>query len=170
MSSDKTLTDFLNYFNAQNTNHLMTLFCKDDPGPPVIPCVGITTSTVGLIPPQAGFGPTFIGTAEIKNLFDTLFTTFPDVTLTQIPGTSELYSKDLTTNIAIQTKLQGTHKDKWFRDKKHYSKPLSDIYPASNQMTLPACPVFTFNGTFAITQLAIYFDRYFMHYLLTTPP
>jgi hypothetical protein len=37
-------------------------------------------------------------------------------------------------------------------------------------MTLPACAVFTFNATFYITQVAIYFDRYLMQQQLTIAP
>jgi hypothetical protein len=169
--NDPTLDDFFNVLNnVSDTNYhsstylTTSVFCAEVGSPPTLPAVGITDH-----------GPNFQGTADVKLLFDQLFTSFPDVALAPLSGAPRLYSTDGFT-IGIQTTLTGTQKDKWFKhatggQKDHYSPPLSDIKPDKiHVMVIPACAVFNFDNSNLITRLWLYLDRYRMQQQLTPPP
>jgi hypothetical protein len=167
MSIDTTVDGFfavlndLTSANYHDVNHLMTLFCADDV-PNKNPGVGITD-----------YGPQFIGVAQVTELFNQLFTTFPDVALTPLPGAPRLYSPSdyLPKTIGVQTTLTGNQIFPWFpKDKfpNFFSSPLSDIHPDKYQvMKVPACAIFTFDDHSLICRLAIYLDRYRMMRQLT---
>ena len=142
------------------------VFCpNDNANNPTVPGVGITDH-----------GPNFIGVAEVTKLFTQLFTSFPDLALTQVPNSAgRLYSRDgQPTTIGIRATFSGTFTQPWFlkdRTKKdkdsHYSKPLSDIPVFANSLlstTIPAFVVFVFGGNAAyptyVSQVSIYLDRY----------
>jgi hypothetical protein len=109
------------------------------------------------------YGPQFVGHAEVQKLFRQLFFSFPDITLTEQPGSPRLFSGDKTT-IGIQAVLAGSHQGVWFaKGTPYYSPPLSNIAPdATRMMHLDACAVFTFDKEHKIFHIAIYFDRYLM--------
>jgi hypothetical protein len=154
--------------NYLNLDYLMQyVFCPDANGPPQIPTVGV-----------AMHGPSFTGAADVRRLFKTFFTSFPDMTFTQYPDkTARLYSRDgyRPPTIGIAANLNGTYQKPWFyKEKKgdrdtHYSKPLSDIIPVRGnfqsiwQPGIAAFAQFAFgderNPTL-VSQLSIYMDRY----------
>jgi hypothetical protein len=172
--NDVLITNFLLAFNAplpqpptpaQIAAKVATIvpvfFCTDAMGPP---SVGITSH-----------GPNFVSVTAVTLLFNQLFTSFPDLTLTEQNGyTPRLYSATGTPTISVTTTLQGSYQSLWFskdKNKKdkdsHFSKPLSDIapQPKSPQTTsIPAIAIFALNVTNAaaplITQLSVYMDRY----------
>jgi hypothetical protein len=177
-----TIQDFLNIFAAPTaaggvTNAIasvMALFSPDEPGPPVTPSVGIGAST------QDPLGPAFRGNAPITALFTELFLSFPHFTFTAwpIPGNPAfcIAVHDPYT-IIIQAQLStGTHEQQWFPPtapgkRRYYSKPLSDLIPASanyQSSTVPVCAAFTFdtqnaiviNQQYPILNLALYLDRW----------
>jgi hypothetical protein len=177
---------FLTYFTPSNTNYgkvgdqstagtLMNLFSSDDNVnvPLTYPIVGITDHGDAT---NYVIGPGFVGQTDIKGLFNQLFSTtggaFGSLTFKDI-GFPWMYSNDQTV-IAVRLNLQGTQQGPWFSQGtaggKHYSLPLSEITPNSNQSQLPTCAVFTFNGSNQITNLALYLDRYKMLYDLQNEP
>jgi hypothetical protein len=182
--NDNTLGLFFNVINGagahhQNLDYLMQNVFSPNGGATgahplgTIPAVGITDH-----------GPQFYGAGEVRLLFQTFFTAFPDAQiLPQLsPGvpSKRLYSQDQTM-IGIQTILAGTQKDLWFQHRStalglpdHYSPPLSDIEPdGSHKMQLPAAAAFNFDANSKISQLSLYFDRYLMNSQLftgVTPP
>jgi hypothetical protein len=159
-SNLETLNNFLDTINKPNgggwqhyhdVNYLMTLFCNDNGN---YPYVGITQR-----------GPQFPNRANIQKLFTQLLTTtFPDMAWTPA---NALRMTDGNT-IAVEVDVTGTQQAEWFQDN-FKSPPLSQIdeatianLPKNNQMDVPACMVFTFDGQFKVQQLAIYMDRYKM--------
>jgi hypothetical protein len=142
--------------------YLLTLFSPEGGG---FPLVAITEHGQ----PQ---GPAFRGVRQVTKLFARLFQAFPDLSMPTLDPKNPLYLKsDDGGTIAVQTNVKGTHQDWWFpqSDPDHfYSKPLSDITPANKPVTVPACPVFTFNAQHKINQLAIYMDRY--HFVAELAP
>ena len=172
-----TLDNFITFFNSAITGgnpiaikvgNLVGLFSPDSGGPPPNhPGVGI-----------AHHGPNFKGRAEIGKLFTQLFTSFPDLTLTELDRGRRLYSLDSyggLDTIGTQTNLAGTYQSPWFPKTKdpdstsHYSKPLSDIpvvqganpnYRALQGNGIPAFAMFALDGNSAIYQLQVYLDRY----------
>ena len=166
MGNDTTLNDFFRILAApvppaeRNSNadadYLMTnVFCPDSPDH-YYPCVGITEHLRPV-------GPAFFGAANVRVLLVQLFTTFPDLALTSLPGEPRLYSHCSFSpkTIGVQTTLVGTHKAKWFQ-KPHpaHSLPLSAIEVSNKKVEIPAFAVFTFDNNDRICQLAIYLDRY----------
>jgi hypothetical protein len=159
-SNTDTLVAFLDVINnpANGNYHVpsyvLTMFCGEGGG---FPLVAITEHGLAQ-------GPAFRGVRQVTKFFQRLFQAFPDVTFTplNVANPQFLKSSDGGT-IAVQTTVKGKHQDWWFpqSDPDHfYSKPLSDITPANGKISIPACPVFTFNPQYQITQLAIYMDRY----------
>jgi hypothetical protein len=166
MSNTDTLNNFFKvlndpaFANFHNVQHLMGhVFCANDTQRKT-PCVGITDH-----------GPQYVGTAQVAELFDQLFTTFPDLALTPVSGAPLLHSPTDYPHktIGIQTTLTGHHLAEWFpRGHRFFSPPLSDIHPDKvHHMKIPACAVFTFDDGHRICQLAIYLDRYRMMQQLT---
>jgi hypothetical protein len=102
---------------------------------------------------------------NIKKLFDKLLTdAFPDMAWT--PASTLRMAEGNT--IALEVDVTATQKGEWFQDN-FKSHPLSQIdattianLSSNNQMDVPACMVFTFDGSYKIQQLAIYMDRYKM--------
>jgi hypothetical protein len=173
-TNDGTLDNFFGILNNpaspayHNATQLMIqVFCPDNPQQGV-PCAGITD-----------YGPQYVGAGEVGDLFNQLFTTFPDLALTPVPGSPRLYSPSdySPKTIGEQVTLTGTQTGKWFaRDHKFYSPPLSDIHPDRvHVMRISACGVFSFDSASRVTRMAIYLDRYRMMQQLTpfvagTPP
>jgi hypothetical protein len=163
MANADTLNNFLAALtngnaNYQSTNYLMqNVFCPESgAGVSEVPSVAITEHGVGL-------GPAFYGARKVRKLFNRLFAAFPDVQMLALDAPPRLFLSQDGHSIALQTTLTGTHQDWWFPKAdadKFYSKPLSDISPNSGAISIPACPVFTFNAQYLITNLAIYMDRY----------
>jgi hypothetical protein len=167
MPNTATITSFLDIINNaanghyHDANYLVNTYFVGDSGAGVnaVPQVAVTEH-------NSTAGPTFFGVKKVKKLFNRLFNAFPDVKFTPLSNTNPLLflsSADQNT-IAVQCTLTGTHQDWWFphADSDHfYSKPLSDIAPNSGPITIPTCPVFTFDSqSNLITKLAIYMDRY----------
>jgi len=153
---DNTTDNFLAYFNTQDTNNLMNkVFCPDN-APLGIPSVGLTDE-----------GPQFVGAAEVQGLFQQLFVSFPDITLTQLY--ERLYSKVGPTRIAFQARIRARQDQPWFqKGDPHFSPPISDIVPDKVHLThLPACVILTFDANSLVTNWTIYFDRYRMAQQLT---
>jgi hypothetical protein len=183
--NDQTLDEFFAVFAshksaAEKVAALMHLFCADHPRAKT-PAVGITDH-----------GHNFIGVAEVRLLFHSLFASFPDLEWAPVqlsfPGLAagvkapRLYSRDDYPSqakpvhvIGIQTNLSGTHTHPWFPDPKdkHHSSPLSDIEPAKKELgekllqtSTPTDAVFAFDSDHKITHLWMYLDRYrFVHHL-----
>jgi hypothetical protein len=145
-----------------------TIFCPaDNSTNPPSPSVGITTH-----------GPNFIGVPDVTLLFTQLFSSFPDISLTEVNKKRRMDSRNgaPAVMIATPTYLQGTYSVKWFAkdpskkdSESHYSKPLSDIIPGSpnskflQTKKIPAYAVFSFASAAAptlISQLSLYLDRY----------
>jgi hypothetical protein len=183
--NDATLDHFFNVINGVGTQHYQDLnylmqqvFCPNanpTSAHPLgsIPAVGITNH-----------GPQFYGADQVRLMFDTLFTVFPNFQstpqLSPNVAAKRLYSHDQTM-IGIQTTLTGTQKAKWFQHTiavagkpDHYSPPISDIEPdGTRSITLPVANVMTFDENGKIVQLSMYFDRYLMNSQLftgVTPP
>jgi hypothetical protein len=166
MANEDTLDDFFAVLgdppgsgNYKNVNYLMSdVFCPDGGVKPnQVPWVGITDH-----------GPNFQTASDVELLFNRLFTSFPDLTLTRLEG-APLLSSDDDSTLGIQTTLKGSYSDSWFPNgSSHYSRPLSRI-PVSNPnkaATIPAFAVFTFDDDELLSHLAIYLDRYrFITYL-----
>jgi hypothetical protein len=159
-SNLETLNNFLDTINKPNdagwhhyhdVDYLKTLFCNDNGN---YPYVGITQR-----------GPQFKNWASIQKLFTQLLTkSFPDMAWTPA---NTLRMTDGNT-IAVEVEVTGTQQAEWFQDD-FKSPPLSQIDEATianlssnNQMDIPACMVFTFDGQYKVQQLAIYMDRYKM--------
>jgi hypothetical protein len=178
--NDTTLNHFFTVLNDATSSHYQDLdylmqqvFCPS--GNPT------TTYPSGSIPACGitDHGPQFIGDTEVRLLFQTIFTAFPDFrSLPQVaPGvpSKRMYSQDQTM-IAIQTTISGTQKARWFQDKfgpggrpGHYSPPISDIQPdGKHAMQLPVANVMIFDTNGKIVQLSMYFDRYLMNIQLKT--
>jgi hypothetical protein len=164
MSNDDTLKTFFEIFNddASTKHHdarqlMSAVFCADN-ARHKLPCVGVTDH-----------GPQYVGAADVAELFQKLFTTFPEITLEPLRHAPYLYSKDKKT-IAVQASLKGRHHADWFPPgHKFYSPPLSNIHPDKvHIMDIPACAVFTFDDSERVARLAIYLDRYRMQQQLTT--
>lgn len=166
MSADTKLNDFFQVLTPgaaghyKNVAEMMALFCAVS-ADNKLPAVGLTD-----------FGPNFEG-ADVEDLWEQLFKTFPDdIKLTEIPPRTRSTGP---TTIMVQTRLEGTHKHDWFSHahppghKDHHSPPLSGLPVANKKMNLPACAVFTFDGSDKITKLSIYFDRYRMAKQLGAP-
>jgi hypothetical protein len=161
MSADAKLDAFFQVLTPGSGHYkiiadMMALFCAVS-ADNTLPAVGLTD-----------YGPNFEG-ADVEDLWTQLFTTFPDdIKLTEIPPRTR--STGGPTTIMVQTRLEGTHKHDWFSHahrpghKDHHSPPLSGLPVAhpNKKMDLPACAVFTFDGSDLITKLSIYFDRYRM--------
>jgi hypothetical protein len=175
MTIDATVNEFFNVTdplqgsgNYMKSSWLMQkVFCPESAGPPLIPSVGIT-----------GHGPNFKGATAVKLLFDTFFTSFPDISFAEYPNNNvRLYSKAGPTTVGLRAFLNGTFQQSWFQkltgkqDKdSHYSKPLSDIHPgpaggynAIKGNGIAAAAVFIFNDAnnpTLVSHLSIYLDRY----------
>lgn len=163
---DRTLDDFLKGLNDSDFPHhhdvdwlMGSVFCPDNKAANQkerLPTVGITDH-----------GPNFYGEADVAGLWKQVFTTWHDFALTPIAGSPRLYSPESQSGaprkIAIQTWLTGTHHENWFGvGHPHHSPPLSDIEATGKRTNLPACAVFTFDGSGRIVHMAIYLDRYRM--------
>lgn len=166
MSSDASTAEFFKVLNdAAFTGHhdvdylMSKVFCAED-AQRKVPCVGITDH-----------GPQYVGAADVAELFRQLFTTFPDLTLTPVPGAPGLESppKYSPKTIGLQTTLTGTHLAPWFPlGHRFFSPPLSNIHPDKvHTMKVPACAVFTVDDRDRVSRLAIYLDRYRMKQQLT---
>ncbi|HEY1943862.1 MAG TPA: hypothetical protein VGH40_17260 [Roseiarcus sp.] len=135
------------------------VFSAED-GSRKVPSVGITEH-----------GPQYVGKAHVAELFQQLFTTFPDLTLTPLAGAPWLESPggDSPRTVGVQAVLAGRHHAKWFpQGHQFYSPPLSNIHPDKvHTMKVPAFAVFTLDGEDRISQLALYLDRYRMMQQLT---
>jgi hypothetical protein len=146
---------------------MQDVFCPDNgaTGKNALPCVAITEH-------GNAQGPGFFGAAEVRRLFMQLFTSFPDVALTQLDPGARLYSPDEyePITIGVRTDLTGSYQASWFGKvspgsiQSHYSPPLSDLKPGAaghyKTVSIPACAVFEFDDDNLVTQLAIYMDRY----------
>lgn len=160
-SNNAAIDNFFKYFVAASEANLLGLFTADAPGPPQIPSVGI-----------ANHGANFIGSADVKALFDRLFSSFPDLTLKEVDKTRRLYSLDSYTGyqtVGAQATLKGTFQKMWFPkvpgtadSASHYSKPLSDIAPNQGNYlvtTIAVFAMFALSGN-SIAQISFYLDRY----------
>ena len=129
-------------------------------------------ASLGISPgqdPQQGpqSGPQFQGRDAIKALLKQIIKSFPHATLQPVPTPATAVYCSSGNTIMVQASLStGKHQRQWFSfDDSNYSKPLSDIEPDKNQSAfVPACAVFTFtnDGSFNISNLAIYMDRWQM--------
>jgi hypothetical protein len=178
MANIDQLRTFLGIFNnknltpAQTVTQLMPLFSPDitTAGKIVSPGVGITDH-----------GPGFFGKSDIGTFFLQLFTTFHDMQWTwppaAIPAAPML--SDGANTFGFQMDVTGTFEKPWFSHASGFaSQPLSQLGTGTHQHLgkkrgnaggVPACAVFTFDGTaqFLIKQIAIYMDRYAMMQSIT---
>jgi hypothetical protein len=162
----QTVTNFFAAIGTHTTANVLALFSNDSAGPPPVPTVGITSHT-----------PNFTYMADLTLLFNRLFTSFPDLTLTPYAGKPWLYSLDSyggLPTIGVETDLAGSYQAPWFpkvagtKDSiSHYSKPLSDISPQQGNFQptkIPAYCAFALNvanpNNPLISQLSIFMDRY----------
>jgi hypothetical protein len=155
-SNNETLDAVLSILNNTGDAHyhiasylVTTHFCANDNATaPTIPSVGLTT-----------YGPSFFGQTDVTALFTEIFNSFPDFAFNVVPP-----RYNSAAGIAIRGTISGTQKKSWFHmGNPHYSKPISDIYPAGNKKAdVPACAIVSFDA-FEITNLMIYFDRYIMN-------
>jgi hypothetical protein len=148
MSIDTTFASFLVELNVQNAQGVVALFCADSPSgaKPPLPYVGLTTE-----------GPSFTGAKQITNLFQSLFTAFPDLKFVPL---GVLHSSELPTKIAVQATMNGTHKGVWSPSTTRASSPINNVPATNRPFQVPACAIFSFDGDFKITTLGVYFDRY----------
>jgi hypothetical protein len=163
------LTPVGNPTNAVNT--VLTLFSPDSASP----TVGIG-GNIQNDPHGNPLGPVFTGSAQIKALFTELLSSFPNLTFTAYPNPQSpviCVAQNATSPMTIQAQLNtGNHVKQWFppyagAQRRYYSKPLSDIVPASNQSYVPVSAVFTFDtanpittNQYPILNLALYLDRW----------
>ena len=173
MSNTDTITSFFSVFtppantnpNYLNLTYLMSLFFQ--------PMGSTTAPNVGIA--SAAGSPQFTGAVAVRQLFNRLFMSFPNIVYGPVTGTPYCYSSldnGVTiegNTITVQTLLTtGVMAERWFpASHKAYSKPLSDIdldpKAAANSQNRPACAVFSFDPTSnRISNLAIYFDRWQM--------
>jgi hypothetical protein len=148
MSIDTTFASFLVELNVQNVEGVVALFCADSSSgaKPSLPYVGLTTE-----------GPSFKGAKEITDLFQSLFTAFPDLKFAPL---GVLHSSELPTKIVVQATLNGTHKGVWSPSSTRASSPINNVSATNLPFQVPACAIFSFDDNFKITTLGVYFDRY----------
>jgi hypothetical protein len=164
-TNEQNLASFQTAVNSHNVTAIMNLFCQDNPPgvkKPNYPCLGITDH-----------GPAFFGQSDINDFFNQLFKTFSSMAWTWPPPTAPtapvLISTDGNT-LGVQMTVTGTYQNPWFQPPStHASPPLSQLgtgYTGSlgknrnDTAGLPACAVFTFDGSNKIRQLQMYLDRY----------
>lgn len=131
MSIDTTVAAFLVELNVQNVEGVVAQFCADSPAgaKPSLPFVGLTSE-----------GPTFTGRNQLSDLFQSLFTAFPDLKFAPLGA---LHSSEVPTKIVVQATLAGTHKDVW-KPSKGPSSPINNASAIDKQFTVPACAIFSF--------------------------
>jgi hypothetical protein len=163
-----TIANFPGTTDGPTTVHnlINNVFCpNDDPNNPTMPGVGITSH-----------GPNFLGATEVARLFTQLFTSFPDISFTELTKKRRMDSRNNapTPMIGTPTFLMGTYTAPWFAKVpgqhdsiSHYSKALSDIPIFANNYLptrkIAGFALFYFGSTTSpllISQLAIYLDRY----------
>jgi hypothetical protein len=134
---------------------MQNVFCpNDDNTNPTMPTVGIAAGA----DPK---GPQFVGVEQVTALFTALFTTtFPKANFYAVPKTPYCYSssdgqKIDGNTIIVQARLDtDLLQERWLpttSTMNFYSLPLSEIDPdpkKSRTATVPACAVFTFNGSY----------------------
>jgi hypothetical protein len=154
-----TLTNYLAAINSAKPIATILQYFSNDNKAKGIPFIGITQN-----------GPQFKYQTGYSNSIDVLLTqlysTFSNMQWKQSAADITIESGN---NIAIEMIMSGQQNGEWFQDAANYSDPLSQINQATidnlggnNQLSVPACSVYTFDGSHKIQQIAIYMDRYFM--------
>jgi hypothetical protein len=166
--NDGAVTNFITQVNSGVAANVVSCFCADAStyGP----------ATIGI----ANHGPNYSGQGAITTLFQRLFTSFQNLTLTEEKKYApRLYSLDKATlpTISAIMSITGSFVSPWFPkvqgtpdSTSHYSKPLSDINPQTSSPTvlkgkgIPVAAIFSFDTTNAnnpsIARLWLYLDRY----------
>jgi hypothetical protein len=151
------LTNFLATINSANPKiaKILSYFSTDNMAKG-IPFIGITQN-----------GPQFKYQTGYPNSIDVLFgqfySSFPNMQWKQSAANNTIESGN---NIAVEMTMSGQQNLAWFQAV-NYSDPLSQINQATidnlgayNQVSVPACSVYTFDSSHKIQQIAIYMDRY----------
>jgi hypothetical protein len=171
MANIDTFRAFVKAINASDVDALIELFCHNTGSPGTNNAVQYPY--VGL----AGYGPDFIGTQNIYQLFTHLLNdVFSDFSFSLILGPYDCAPSNVVTAAGA---IDGTQKKQWLPlGKKSYplshigddpkkkpiplNKKISDLSPEGSSGPLPAAVIFTFNAHSEITTLGIFFDRYRM--------
>ena len=109
-------------------------------------------------------GPQFVSVKDVTMCFKQIITSFPAATFTTLPAVNPVYLAGSNQEAVPAVLTTNKHQAPWFQfGSKAYSKPLSDIEPDNNQQSVvPACTIFSFDGSNLITNLAIFMDRWQM--------